>query len=217
MGIFKRISDLLSANFNDLLDQCENPEKMLKQAVREMEAALGRLMDGAARAIAHERLLSRQLSEQEREIERHRRLAEAAVAKGDDGTARRELAFKIEHQRLAERLDEQVATAGTLSRRLRDQVTAMRIKLAEARHKLLEVTARNQAAQARRKFVDHLPSGTCGFTAASNFERLCTRIEQSEAETEALLELLGDSSAESLNADVEAELSALKEKAHHAP
>ena len=52
MGLLKRMSGLISANLNDLIEHCEDPEKMLRQAVRDMETALGQLMDGAARAIA---------------------------------------------------------------------------------------------------------------------------------------------------------------------
>ena len=88
MGIMKRMSGLVSANLNDLIDQCENPEKMLKQAVREMETALGQLMDGAARAIAHHKLLARQLEEQRAAVARKIKLAEEAVARGDDAAAR---------------------------------------------------------------------------------------------------------------------------------
>jgi phage shock protein A len=207
---------LVTANLNDLIDQCENPEKLLKQAVREMETALGQLMDGAARAIAHHKLLTRQLGEQQATIERRLKAAEAAVARGDDEAARRELRHRAEHQRLAEGLSRQVETADALGHRLRNQVTAMRIKLAEARRKLVDITARNRAAAARRKFVDNLPHEDCNGTVWSNFESMCARVEQSEAETEALLELLGGPEiCEPLDTEVEAELRALKEKASH--
>src|SRR6478752_2935767 len=89
MGLLKRMSGLVTANLNDLIDQCENPEKMLRQAVRDMETALGQLMDGAARAIAHHKLLARQLSEQHDAIARCTKQAEVAVARGDDDAAGR--------------------------------------------------------------------------------------------------------------------------------
>lgn len=126
MGILKRMSGLVTANLNDLIDQCEDPEKMLKQAVRDMETALGQLMDGAARAIAHHKLLARQLDEQRDAAERCWNAAEAAVGRGDDDAARSELLRKAEHQRLADALEKQVATADALGQRLRRQVTAMR-------------------------------------------------------------------------------------------
>jgi len=83
MGLLKRMSGLVTANLNDLIEHCEDPEKMLRQAVRDMETALGQLMDGAARAIAHHKLLSRQLSEQREGVERCTKRAKAAVARGD--------------------------------------------------------------------------------------------------------------------------------------
>jgi phage shock protein A len=217
MGLLKRMSSLLSANLNDLIDQCEDPEKMLRQAVRDMETALGQLMDGAARAIAHHKLLSRQLAEQLDAAARRAKLAEAAVARGDDNDVRAELLRKAEHQRLADALAQQVASADALGQRLRRQVTAMRIKLAEARRKLVDITARNRAVVAQRKFIEHLPDETCTGRALSNFDTMCARVEQSEAETEALLELLGEPDTTTpLDADVEAELRALKEAASHA-
>src|SRR6476660_3660642 len=111
MGLLKRMSGLVTANLNDLIEHCEDPEKMLRQAVRDMETALGQLMDGAARAIAHHKLLGRQLSEQQDSITRCTKQAEAAVARGDDDRARRELLRKAEHQRLTEALSRQVSSA----------------------------------------------------------------------------------------------------------
>lgn len=216
MRLIKRVSGLVTANLNDLVDQCENPEKMLKQAVREMETALGQLMDGAARAIAHHRLLVRQLDEQRVAVERRLKAAETAVANSDDATARRELRLRAECQQLAEGLQRQAIKAKELSERLRTQVSAMRVKLAEARRKLVDVTARNRAAAAQRRFVENRPSETCLSTAWNAFEASCNRIEQSEAETEALMELLGETEGVgAVDAEVEAELRALKEKTSH--
>jgi phage shock protein A len=109
-----------------------------------------------------------------------------------------------------------VATADALGQRLRRQVTAMRIKMAEARRKLIDVTARSRAATAQRKFAEQLPNADYAGRAWSNFGAMCARVEQSEAETEALLELLGEDDGDSTpNAEIEAELQALKEAVHH--
>jgi phage shock protein A len=216
MGLIKRMSALVTANLNDLADQCENPEKMLKQAVRDMEMALGRLMDGAARAIAHHKLLTRQLNGEQDAVAKALKLAEAAVARGDDEAARRELRHKLEHARMVEALAQQVEVADALGQRLRNQVSAMRMKLAEARRKLVELPARSRAVAAQRKFVERMPDDAC-WNTLSNFDSMCARVEQSEAETEALLELLGEPAAvEPLETDIEAELRALKEAASHA-
>jgi len=215
MKLFQRVGCILSANLNDLVDRCENPEKMLRQTLREMESSFGKLMEAAAKAIAHERTLTRQLNDQWTLIERHLHAAGAAVARGDDEMARRELRHKTEGERLAERLTTQQQSAIALSGRLRQQVSAMRLKLAEARQKLHEVTARSRAADARRSFVTRA-NGIAAGTAAANFDYLCERIEHSEDETEALLELIGDIDDSNASiVDVEAELAALKEHTSH--
>src|SRR5690242_20003850 len=84
MGLFHRLQTLLAANFNDLLDQAENPEKLLRQAVRELETAQGRLLDAAARAIAHERLLARQHQACGERVNATQARAAAAARRGDD-------------------------------------------------------------------------------------------------------------------------------------
>lgn len=216
MGLLKRMSNLLSANLNDLIDQCEDPEKLLRQAVRDMETALGQLMDGAARAIAHQKLLARQLNDQQQAITQRVRTAELALARGDEAAARRELRRKIEHTQLADALAQQTASAEELSERLRSQVAAMRLKLAEARRRLAEISARNRAAVARRKFVAALPTEANGGDAINAFQQICAKVEQSEAETEALLELLGVGEGdEVLDVDIEEELRAMREAAGH--
>jgi len=210
----KRVSGLVTANLHELIDGCEDPETMLKHSVREMENALGRLMDGAARAIAHHKLLVRQLEEQKLAAERRLKRAQAAVPLGDDAAARRELKFRAEHQQLAASLSQQVESAEALGEKLRSQVTALRIRLNEARRRLIEVTTRSRAAQAQRKFVDYLPKDADA--ACSTFDVMCARVEQAEAETDALLELLGENEvSESLDREIEAELHALKETASH--
>jgi phage shock protein A len=216
MKLFHRVGYILSANLNDLVDRCENPEQMLRQAVRDMETSFTQLMEAAAQAIAHERTLTRQRNDQWALVERHLQAAGAAVARDDQVGARRELRHKTESQCLAERLTKQQESAAALGERLRQQVTALRVKLAEARQKLLEVTARTRAAAARRKFAQR-HNGSAYFDASANFDRWCARVEMSEAETEALLELIGDVDEPPLiDADIEAELAALKEKANHA-
>src|SRR6476646_780110 len=118
MGLLKRMSGLVTANLNDFINHWEDPETMLRQAVRDMETALGQLMDGAARAIAHHKLLARQLTEQRDGVERCTKRAEIAVARGDDESARSELLRKGEHRRLVDALSRQVTSADTLGQKL---------------------------------------------------------------------------------------------------
>src|SRR4051812_47679563 len=92
MKLFRRIGDLVSANLNDLLERLESPEALLRQAVREMEAAAARARGEAAQALAAARLAGGRLAEQERLLADWEARAEEAVADGDDALARRALA-----------------------------------------------------------------------------------------------------------------------------
>src|SRR5262245_5577790 len=68
MGLFRRISDIISANFNEMVDQFEDPEKMLKQAVREMEESIAAAKKEVVGAMASEKLVKKNLGENERQI-----------------------------------------------------------------------------------------------------------------------------------------------------
>ena len=213
MRIFKRITDIIAANLNDLIENCENPEKMLRQAIREMETASGQAMDSAARAIAHERLLIRQLNEAKKAISQCLKAAEASVRKKDDVSAKRQLQSKLEHEKFADSLSEQVQQAKEVSSRLRNQVSAMRLKLNDAKQKMVDITARNRAAKAQLSFTSSLNTSTSYYSAGNHFDRIYTRIEQDEAETEALIELLEtEESSSVLEEIINEELQALKEK-----
>ena len=99
MRLLKRIGEVLTANLNELVEQCENPERMLKQAIRELEANVGLSLDAAARSIAHQTLLSRRFDQEQREIDACHKAAEKAVRHEDDRAAREALHIKAEHER----------------------------------------------------------------------------------------------------------------------
>src|SRR5262245_61032692 len=104
MGIFQRVNDIVSANLNDLVDRFEDPEKMLKQAIREMEVSIDQATGAAAKAIAGEKLLTKDLAEQQEQVGYWQRCAERAVQTGDDTQARQSLKRKAEHAQLVSSL-----------------------------------------------------------------------------------------------------------------
>lgn len=219
MGLFTRVSDIVSANLNEMADRFENPEKMLRQAVREMEVAIGNAMDGAAKVIANEKLLKRQLDEQNAQRDLWHERAKSAVAGGNDNNARTALLRKKEHETLITALAEHLAAAEASSQSLRRQIEAMRAKMNEAKRKLVVVTARKQAADARRKLVRDTGGVKLNNDAFQKFDRMCQKVERAEAETEALLELadsgdLDEPIAVATDLDVESELQELKASNH---
>lgn len=214
MKIFRRVSDIISANLNDLIDRFEDPEAMLRQAIREMEAAIDDAMRAAAGAIAEERMLTRQLEEYRRSNQQLRERAAAAVKRGDDPAARVALTQRAEQEKLVAALDDQLQAARRHSTRLRRQVAAMRVRLSEAQHKLQSYIARNRAAVARRQFAGDALHFSHADAAFSRFDALCRTVERREAQADAYEELAGESQfAVALNeeTDIDHELQALKQ------
>jgi phage shock protein A len=220
MRLFQRIGDIIAANLNDLVDRFEEPEVMLKQAIREMETMIEEATGGAARAIASERLLARDLSDHEQKGATWRARAEEAVVRGDDDLARQAIARAHEHEVMAQALVQQRVSAEQTAQALRGQVAAMRAKQAEARRKLESLSARRQVAQTSRDLHGMVSRSTRGSNGFARFEKMHRQIEQAEAEAEALGELY-DTAELSLEAEsesrerarrVEAELVAIKER-----
>src|SRR3954452_2610800 len=108
MGIFKKISDIVSANLNDLTEGWENPEQMLRQAIREMEESIGVATRETARALANEKLLDKELAKNRDQSDRWQQRAEQAIAAGDDELARKALKRKQEHEKLVVALEDQL-------------------------------------------------------------------------------------------------------------
>jgi len=221
MGIFRRVSDIISANLNDIVDQFEDPEKMLKQAIREMESCIEETTGATAKAIASGRLLDKELGEHEHQSNEWRERAEHAVAAGDDDLARQSLRRKLEHDRLVRALRDQSSASRESTRALRRQIDAMKAKHAEAKRKLAMWTARSKVAHARVN-LQTARAGIRSRTAAfSKFDRMREKVELAEAEADALTEL-GAAAQDELQSEflsraedsaIETELAALKQKA----
>lgn len=151
MGLFKRIGDIISANLGEMADQFEDPEVMLKQAVREMEESIREATQETARALANQKKLAKELARNQSEVGQWQSRAEKAVESGDDELARKALSRKREHEKLAVALDDQMTAAKDAAQTLRHQLEAMKAKLTEAKRNLSTLAARNKAAQVRKK------------------------------------------------------------------
>jgi phage shock protein A len=221
MGFFKRISDIISANLSEMADQFEDPEAMLKQAIREMEQSIAEVTQQTAKAMANEKTLLRELERNRAQAAQWQDRAVKAVQSDDDSLARKALARKNEHEKLVVALEDQSEAAREASGALRHQLEGMKAKLAEAKRNLATLAARQRAADFR-KTLD--TQGACLCTdvddsAFAKFDRLKAKVEQAEAEAEAMAELRGSPRAASVDdaaevseeqLDVAAELAALK-------
>jgi phage shock protein A len=224
ISIFQRFSDILSANLADLADKYEDPEKMLKQAIREMETSIEKATQETAKTLANEKLLAKELAHNEGEMRRWQGQAERSVKSGDDELARKALTRKKEHEKLAVALREQLTAISEAGQTLRNQLDGMKAKLAEAKRNLATLTARQKAASVRQKaLLANEASKNIGLNdqAFKKFDRLREKVEMAEAEAEALAELRsGEGGADMLDFpassshhdDIEAELERLKGK-----
>lgn len=212
MPLFRRIADILSANLNEMIDRFEDPETMLKQAVREMEQAVTAALESGVRVVAHEKLLARQLADDRSQVDVWRERARQAVRAGDDDLARRAISRQLEQEQLVGALEDQHAAACETSTRLRRQIDGLRVKLTEAKRKLVTLAARQRVADARGLLRTGLLPGS-RLAAASRFSRVFAQVELAEAEADALSELVGEDDEDLFEKNagaVERELMALK-------
>jgi phage shock protein A len=180
MSLLERVGTLLRANINDLIEKAEDPEKLAKQLVLDMENQLLQVKTQVAIAIADQHLLQKKLTEHEEAMNQFHRKAELAVQKQQDGLARVALERSLSHQQLAQgfaqQLDDQTAEAETL----RNAFTKLQQKLEETRSTCEMLIARNRRARTIGK-ANAARTLTVTHQTATTLNRLRTSILQREA------------------------------------
>jgi len=189
MGIFGRISDIFKANVNDTLDKAEDPEKMLKQMVIEMEESVNKTTLAVASAIANEKTLERKLIKAKAESADWQQKAMQAVNANREDLAKAALQKKAIVDRNIADLDPIFVSAKATSEKMRTQLDALRSKLDEARSRQSTLIARSQAAKAQKQIAQSF-SGI-GSDAFSKFDKFEGKIEKLEGEAEAFEQLGG--------------------------
>jgi phage shock protein A len=216
MGILDRISTILRANINDLLDKAEDPEKMLEQILRDMESQIGEARNAVATMIAQEKELKQDMEENDRLTSEWQRKAELAITRGQDELAREALKRKNQYATNADTYRSQWTAQVEMVGKLKGQLRQLESKFQQASSQKEVLIARRRRAQAQAQ-VSKTLSGLPKVDAASELERMERKIRGEEAKAEALEELGTDSlesQFEELEADsgVEDELAALKAK-----
>ncbi len=215
MGIFDRISDIFKANVNDALDKAEDPEKMLKQMVIEMEESVNKATLAVANAIANEKTLDRKLGKARTDSNDWQQKAAQALSAGREDLARAALQKKQVSDRNIQDLEPIYSNAKATSDKMRQQLDALKAKLEEVRSRQSTLIARSQAAKAQKQIAQSF-SGV-GSDAFSKFDKFEGKIEKLESEADAFEQLAGqDTKLEdefkmlSANSSVDSDLLALK-------
>jgi phage shock protein A len=218
-NIFKRINDVITANINDLIDRVEDPERMIKQIIREMEDNISRAKESVVDAIASEKHLQKELENNQKLSAEWLSKAETSLQHNNEELARAALARKKEHDTICKALEPSWQSAKKTSENLKTQLKALEAKLEEARRKRGSLAARQHAAEARQQMDKTLSNFEAGIKAHTQFERMEDRVASMEAKTEAMMELRDDRSQlekdfldMEINAEIDQELLNLKAK-----
>ncbi|XCN72143.1 MAG: PspA/IM30 family protein [Candidatus Electrothrix aestuarii] len=218
-SIFKRVSDIINANLNDLIDRLEDPERVIKQIIREMEDNIRQAKEGVVNAIASEKQLFHELEKHRNSSQEWLSKAETALQADKEDLARSALARKKEIDQIITSLEPAWASAKATSDRLKAQLLQLENKLEETKRKRTTLLARQRATEARQQMDSTMNTFHAGLDAQARFDRMEDKVEEMEARAEAMDELHNDMSAleneflqlETDN-DVETELNALKMK-----
>lgn len=192
MGLMERVSTLIRANLNDLIDKAEHPEKMIKQLILDMENQLMQVKSQVAVAIADQHILEQKQKENEELAVQWMHKAELAVDKKQDDLARAALERYQGYQRLAESFKEQVADQMAQVDTLKTALRKLEQKLSEAQARSQVLMAQHRRARAVSKARDaQIAMG--GESKIAGFERMKQKVAREAAVSQAKTELATDS------------------------
>jgi phage shock protein A len=187
MGIFSRIADIFKANINDVLDRAEDPEKMIKLMVIEMQEALTKSTSALAQAMGNEKRLERQYLQLQTSSEDMQNKAMTALKAGNEALAKSALVKKSQVDTQLAQYKQMYETASATTAQMRTQVDKLKAKLDEARMKESTLIARSQQAKAQTQLAKSL--GGFDDNAFAKFDKFEQKVLKSEAEAQAFTEL----------------------------
>ena len=194
MALLERVGTLLRANLNDLVEKAEDPERMLKQIVLDMENQLIQVKTQVAIAIADEHLLNKKRAEQERLAAEWRRKAELAVQKGHDDLARAALERALSHDQLVKGFTEQAEDQKHEADGLRQALHKLDQKLSETRAHCEMLVAEHR----RAKVIGRATTArrVAGSQQEHTLDRMKSKVHVKSAENAAAVEVLAPESLE---------------------
>jgi len=183
MGIFTRLRDIISSNINAMLDKAEDPEKLVKLMIQEMEDTLVEIKASCAQAMAAEKKVARAIEQANERAGQWAQKAELAVSKGRDDLAREALIEKRRYRERAACLEAELEQTSALVAQYRDDIMQLEQKLEAAREKQRLLVQRHIHARGKKR-AEHEIRRFETSDALIRFEQFENRIERMEAEAD---------------------------------
>ena len=191
MALLERVATLVRANLNDLIDKAEDPEKMIKQVILDMQNQLLQVKTQVAISIADQHVLEKKLKENEEGEQQWLRRAEMAVDKKDDALARAAVERSMSHQTMASSFRQQVEDQKTQVENLKTALLKLQQKLLEAQGKSDMLIAQHRRSRALGKATSASMAIGDGSKAAA-FDRMKHKVQHTESTAQANADLLSD-------------------------
>lgn len=210
MGVFTRLSDIINSNINAMLDKAEDPEKIARLIIQEMEDTLVEVRAAAARSMADKKEYERDLVSLQSKREDWASKAELAVEKGREDLARGALAAKQRAEREIESLNQALKAIDDVSAKRQDDLTKLQAKLDEAKTKHRALVVRREAAEQRISMRNKMEVNKVD-EAIQRYAKVERKVDEMEAYADLIN--VGDQSLEAQFQDLAAEESVEKELA----
>ncbi len=194
MALMERVSTLIRANLNDLIDKAEHPEKMIKQVILDMENQLLQVKTQVAIAIADEHLLEKKQKENEEKISEWTRKAELALDKKQEDLARAAIERSLQYKEMTQSFTQQVNDQKLQVETLKTALHKLQAKLEEARGKSDMLIAEHRRARTLDKAADaRVPLE--GRDPGAAFDRMKNKVARQSAIGQAKTQLLDESTS----------------------